>query len=51
MKFWFNLDVFVLSALVDMYAKCGSTGDARQVFDEMSQKNMVTWTAMIVGYA
>jgi pentatricopeptide repeat protein len=43
--------VFVGSALVDMYAKCGSIEDARQVFDQMPERNVVSWTAMIVGYA
>ncbi|XP_058092997.1 pentatricopeptide repeat-containing protein At3g26782, mitochondrial [Magnolia sinica] len=43
-------DVFVSSALVDMYAKCGELGDARKVFDEMPHRNVVSWTSMIVGY-
>eukprot|EP01018_Ginkgo_biloba_P022914 Gb_33051 [translate_table: standard] len=44
-------NVFVGSALVDMYAKCGSLENARQVFDKISQRNNVTWNAMISGYA
>jgi pentatricopeptide repeat protein len=47
----FHSDVFVGSALVDMYAKCGSIEDARKVFDKMSKRDVVLWTAMIVGYA
>eukprot|EP01018_Ginkgo_biloba_P038057 Gb_22048 [translate_table: standard] len=43
--------VFVGSALVDMYAKCGSIEDARKEFDTMSERNVVSWSAMIVGYA
>eukprot|EP01018_Ginkgo_biloba_P013169 Gb_21054 [translate_table: standard] len=43
-------DVFVESALVDMYAKCGSLGKARNIFDKMHQRNVVSWTAMIAGY-
>eukprot|EP01018_Ginkgo_biloba_P008781 Gb_27830 [translate_table: standard] len=43
--------VFIGSALVDMYAKCGSVEDASQVFHKMSQKNVVSWNAMIAGYA
>eukprot|EP01018_Ginkgo_biloba_P026033 Gb_07043 [translate_table: standard] len=46
----FELDVFVGSALVDMYSKCGSIEDARHVFDKMSVRNAVSWTAMAVGY-
>eukprot|EP01018_Ginkgo_biloba_P031739 Gb_11664 [translate_table: standard] len=47
----FQFDVFVGSALVDMYAKCGSLEDACQVFDQMPRRNVVSWNAMIVGYA
>ncbi|XP_057873045.2 pentatricopeptide repeat-containing protein At3g24000, mitochondrial-like [Cryptomeria japonica] len=44
-------DVVVATALVDMYAKCGSIHKARDLFDEISQKNVFSWTAMIGGYA
>eukprot|EP01018_Ginkgo_biloba_P024066 Gb_36172 [translate_table: standard] len=47
----FHSDVFVESALVDMYAKCGSIGNAWHVFDKMSSRNVVSWTAMILAYA
>ncbi|PKA61399.1 Pentatricopeptide repeat-containing protein [Apostasia shenzhenica] len=43
--------IFVGSALVDMYGKCGSIEDAKQVFDDMPDRNSVTWNAMISGYA
>lgn len=33
-----------------MYAKCGSLEDARKVFDEMPERNLITWSAMIGGY-
>ncbi|KAK9267908.1 hypothetical protein L1049_010345 [Liquidambar formosana] len=44
-------DVFVGSALIDMYSKCGYVDGARQFFDMMSCKNTVTWNEMIYGYA
>eukprot|EP01018_Ginkgo_biloba_P005831 Gb_35190 [translate_table: standard] len=44
-------NIFVEAALVDMYAKCGSIENARHVFDKMSERNVVSWTAMIAGYA
>ncbi|KAJ7527643.1 hypothetical protein O6H91_16G064700 [Diphasiastrum complanatum] len=47
----FQSDVVVTSTLVDMYAKCGCTEDARELFDNMSERNVVSWTAMIAGYA
>ncbi|KAF5746027.1 pentatricopeptide repeat-containing protein [Tripterygium wilfordii] len=43
-------DVFVSTALIDMYAKCGSVDSARVVFDRMLDKDVVVWSAMIVGY-
>ncbi|KAJ7524559.1 hypothetical protein O6H91_17G011300 [Diphasiastrum complanatum] len=47
----FQSDVIVGSTLVDMYAKCGCTEDAREVFNNMSERDVVSWTAMIAGYA
>ncbi|KAH8948841.1 hypothetical protein BDL97_11G116100 [Sphagnum fallax] len=43
-------DVFVGNSLVDMYAKCGSMEDAWRVFNKMPSRDVVTWTAMILGY-
>eukprot|EP01018_Ginkgo_biloba_P019743 Gb_26052 [translate_table: standard] len=50
-KTGFELDVFVGSTLVDMYAKCGCIVNAQEVFDKMSKRNIVSWNAMITGYA
>ncbi|XVF34368.1 hypothetical protein REPUB_Repub18cG0053400 [Reevesia pubescens] len=46
----FESNIYVSTALIDMYAKCGSIGEARQIFDLMLGKNVVTWNAMISGY-
>ncbi|KAI5352949.1 PREDICTED: pentatricopeptide [Prunus dulcis] len=43
-------NIFVGSALVDMYCKCRSIKAAEGVFKRMSCKNVVSWTAMLVGY-
>lgn len=45
----YSLDVRLQSALVSMYAKCGSMEDARREFDQMRVRNVVSWTAMITG--
>lgn len=43
-------NVFVGSALVDMYSKCRSIKSAETVFKRMAEKNVISWTAMLVGY-
>ncbi|XP_057982578.1 putative pentatricopeptide repeat-containing protein At2g01510 [Malania oleifera] len=47
----FMSNVFSGSALVDMYAKCGSIKDAIQTFREMPDRNLVSWNALISAYA
>jgi pentatricopeptide repeat protein len=47
----FESDVFVGSGLIDMYVKCGSMDDAWRVFNKMPVRNVVSWTAMLKGYA
>ncbi|KAK4768528.1 hypothetical protein SAY87_003669 [Trapa incisa] len=47
----FKDDDVVKSSLVDMYAKCGVPSDAHAVFDSISVKNSISWTAVISGYA
>lgn len=46
-----ELDDFVVNSLVTMYAKCGSTRDAHLVFDSLSQRNVVSWNAIIAAYS
>ncbi|KAG5060683.1 Pentatricopeptide repeat-containing protein, mitochondrial [Glycine max] len=46
-----SLDVALGTALVDMYAKCGNIARALQVFQEIPQRNCLTWTAIICGLA
>ncbi|GFQ01826.1 pentatricopeptide repeat-containing protein at4g13650 [Phtheirospermum japonicum] len=44
-------NMVVGNALVTMYGKCGTTKEAKKVFNNMSEKELVTWNAMIGGYA
>lgn len=44
-------DVRVGNALINMYSKAGSVKDARHVFDRMLQRDVISWTTMIGGYA
>ncbi|XP_008787192.2 pentatricopeptide repeat-containing protein At3g26782, mitochondrial-like [Phoenix dactylifera] len=46
-EFGYCYDVFVGNSLIAMYGKGGALETARRVFDEMSERNVVTWTAMI----
>ncbi|XP_061347532.1 pentatricopeptide repeat-containing protein At4g30700 [Gastrolobium bilobum] len=43
-------NIYVSTALIDMYAKCGNILEAWQLFDSMSEKNTITWNTMIFGY-
>ncbi|XP_058082198.1 pentatricopeptide repeat-containing protein At1g56690, mitochondrial-like [Magnolia sinica] len=50
-KSQFDSDVFVASALVTMYVKCGDLVRAKRVFDRFTSKDVVMWNSMITGYA
>ncbi|XP_008811169.2 pentatricopeptide repeat-containing protein At5g66520-like [Phoenix dactylifera] len=39
------------TALVDMYGKCGSIGEAVEVFKKMPAKNVYSWNSMVTGLA
>lgn len=44
-------NVFVISSLVDMYAKCGVIQEAYTVFSSVDEKNVVLWNAMLSGFS
>lgn len=46
----FGLDVYFGNTMVEVYVKCGNLSYARQLFDEMSDRDLVSWTSMISGY-
>ncbi|EOA23709.1 hypothetical protein CARUB_v10016917mg [Capsella rubella] len=46
-----DCNIIVENARLDMHLKCGNTEAARVLFDEMKQRNVVSWSTMIVGYA
>ncbi|KAK9267285.1 hypothetical protein L1049_009708 [Liquidambar formosana] len=51
LKDGYDSDVYVGSALVDMYARCGHMDEAQSVFDGLVSKNEVSWNALIAGHA
>lgn len=44
-------DGHVTHSLITMYARCGELGDARKVFDEIPERDLVSWNSMISGYS
>ncbi|XP_057519994.1 pentatricopeptide repeat-containing protein At1g33350 [Amaranthus tricolor] len=51
-KTGFGSNPIVQTGLVDCYCRfCSDYKTARQLFDEMCERNIVSWTAMISGYA
>ncbi|KAG1342493.1 pentatricopeptide repeat-containing protein, mitochondrial-like [Cocos nucifera] len=50
-EFGYHYDVFVANSLIAMYGKNGALETARLLFDEMPERNVVTWTAMIGALA
>ncbi|KAF7120520.1 hypothetical protein RHSIM_Rhsim13G0077500 [Rhododendron simsii] len=51
LKAGFCFHVVVGTGLIDMYSKCWSIDASRRFFDEMPEKNVVTWTSLVTGYA
>ncbi|KAK9273553.1 hypothetical protein L1049_018363 [Liquidambar formosana] len=51
LKIGFLSDVFVGTALVDMYSKFFEMQDAKRAFDEMKKRNLVSFNALITGYS
>ncbi|KAF5193466.1 Pentatricopeptide repeat-containing protein [Thalictrum thalictroides] len=46
-----KIDVYLGNTLIDLYKCRGSVESARNVFDQMPEKNIVSWNTMIVAYA
>ena len=44
-------DTVVGTALIDMYTSCGLLPEAQDVFQKMPIQDVVSWTALISGYA
>ncbi|GKC15688.1 pentatricopeptide repeat-containing protein [Tanacetum coccineum] len=44
------LDKYVANALIVMYTKCGKIKEAERIFNEMDEKDSVTWNSMLSGY-
>uniref|UniRef100_A0A9I9CLV9 Pentatricopeptide repeat-containing protein n=1 Tax=Cucumis melo TaxID=3656 RepID=A0A9I9CLV9_CUCME len=49
-KLGFCRCVYVQTSLVDFYSKLGDMGFAQKVFDDMTEKNVVSWNSILSGY-
>ncbi|KAL5706134.1 hypothetical protein ACHQM5_024342 [Ranunculus cassubicifolius] len=50
-KLGFDMEIYVGSSVIDMYAKCGSMEDSVKAFDEQHNRNVVAFNALISGFA
>ena len=44
-------DIVLGTALMDMCCKCSALNKAREVFNQLPIRNVVSWSALIAGYA
>lgn len=47
----FLMETGVCNALVEMYAKCGCIDEAWRLFDQLVEKDVISWSTMIGGLA
>ncbi|KAJ9131848.1 hypothetical protein P3X46_034760 [Hevea brasiliensis] len=47
----FGFDLYIGNALVDMYARFGDLIKARNIFEEMPHRDIVSWNSLISGYS
>lgn len=47
----FDQDLILNNALLDMYCKCGSLKDACTLFTHMFERDVISWSTMIIGLA
>ncbi|GFY96475.1 tetratricopeptide repeat (TPR)-like superfamily protein [Actinidia rufa] len=50
-RYGFEADFLLQTTLLDVYAKSGDLDNAQQVFDEMRQRDIASWNALIAGLA
>ncbi|CAF2095112.1 unnamed protein product [Brassica napus] len=50
LKHGFDSDVYVGNNLIHLYGSCKKTSDARKVFDEMPERNVVSWNSIMTAF-
>lgn len=51
LKVGFKSDLYINNALIDMYSRCNVLPKAQELFNEMPQRDLVTWNSLISGYS
>ncbi|KAF7144543.1 hypothetical protein RHSIM_Rhsim04G0219700 [Rhododendron simsii] len=49
-KFGFSNDTFITNHLINGYIRLKKIQDAQQLFDEMPEPNVVSWTSLMAGF-
>ncbi|KAJ3687731.1 hypothetical protein LUZ61_016895 [Rhynchospora tenuis] len=44
-------DTYITISLLSAYVQCGMVSTARVLFDSMNERDMISWNAMLAGYA
>ncbi|KAK9069855.1 hypothetical protein SSX86_010251 [Deinandra increscens subsp. villosa] len=50
-KLGFDLNVPVMNSILDMYSKCNCFHEAHTCFNEINEKDDISWNTFIAGYA
>nr|AYM00552.1 pentatricopeptide repeat protein [Salvia miltiorrhiza] len=50
LKHGFESNIPVMNSVLDMYCRCIGLNDADRCFDEMVERDIITWNTMIAGY-
>lgn len=51
LRIGYPICTFLTNHLINMYSKCGHVDYAMNLFYQMSQRNVVSWTTMITGFS
>ncbi|XP_054801558.1 pentatricopeptide repeat-containing protein At4g19191, mitochondrial-like [Prosopis cineraria] len=49
-QFGLDMDLYFCNTMIEVYVKCGCVASARNLFDVMSHRDLVSWTSLISGY-
>lgn len=50
LKIGLDYETHVVNGLLKLYTTCGRVYEARDLFDEMSERDLVSWSTMVSGY-